>query len=160
MWLIQFELRDSPIDRQGVFALEPVRAGRVVSVWRRLCLLDEARYLASCREEGEVRRSCVRLIGGHYAHEDGGSHPDDYINHSPDPNVLYHMGVLIALRDVRVGEELTIDYNTYFSGAANEYFEDAVTGRGVVGMTPRESLMRACEALLGVLTAQPEWDGT
>lgn len=160
MWLIKAELRDSPIDRQGVFALEPVRAGRVVSVWRRMRLMREAHYLAVCRDEGEVRRSCVRLLGDHYAHEDGGSHPDDFMNHAADPNVLYHMGVMIALRDVGAGEELTVDYNTYFSGASCEAFDDVVTGRPVVGMPPRESLMRACEALLGLLRAQPDWDGT
>jgi SET domain-containing protein len=160
LWFIKSELRDSPIDRQGVFALEPVRAGRVLSVWRRMRLMDEALYLETCRDEGEVRRSCVRLIGRHYAHENGGSHPDDFINHSPDPNVLYHMGVLIALRDVAAGEEFTIDYNTYFSEAGCEPFADVISGRMVVGMTPRESLLQACEALLGVLRAQPEWDGT
>jgi len=39
--------------------------------------------------------------------------PDDFINHSCDPNSAFRQGlVLVALRDIAVGEEITWDYGT------------------------------------------------
>ena len=160
MWLVKAEIRESAIDRCGVFATEPIRAGQILSVWRRLRIMPEEHYNDRCREPGELRRSCVRLIGRHYAHEEGGSHPDDFMNHSPHPNVLYHLGVMIALTDVSDGEELTVDYNNYFSADSCEPFADRTTGTRVEGVSPRDALMRACESMLALLRANPAWDGT
>lgn len=35
---------------------------------------------------------------------------EDYLNHSDNPNCMYHCGILFVIKDIPIGEELTIDY--------------------------------------------------
>lgn len=36
---------------------------------------------------------------------------EDYLNHSDNPNCIYHCGILFALKNIHSNEELTIDYS-------------------------------------------------
>lgn len=74
-----------------------------------------------------------------------------YINHSFNPNVLYHCGIGFALRDISKGEMLTMNYEYLLAQTALEEFEDWETGKTVKGLSGIESLTRSTEELLKLL---------
>jgi len=157
---VKAEIRPSAIDREGVFALEPIAKGKVLSIWRNITIHTEDEYNTRAGDKA-FRRNAVRVVGGYYGYQEGGTIPEDFINHSSDrPNVHYHMGVLFALRDIRPGEELLLDYNFYFN--LREGFLDVTSGRQVTGLTPRECLLRSCQILTDLLSDPDlaDWDGT
>lgn len=99
-----FEVRASPTGR-GVFATEPIAAGWLL-----------IRYTGPLlRYEQTTPDTLALQIGPDlYLGESGG--PDDFVNHSCDPNagiVIDGSDVrLIALRDISPGEQIAFDYST------------------------------------------------
>lgn len=74
--------------------------------------------------------------------------PDEcYLNHSFDPNGLWHLGFVFAARDLVAGEELTIDYRHLLPEGEAEAFRDADSGREIVGYSWAESLAVSTRAL-------------
>ena len=70
--------------------------------------------------------------------------PDEcYINHSFQPNGLWHLGFVFAARDIAADEELTVDYRHILGEGQREEFNDAVTGESIVGWSWAESLRRS-----------------
>lgn len=74
-----------------------------------------------------------------------------YINHSFNPNVLYHCGLGFALRDIDEDEMLTMNYEYVLSETKLEEFMDWESGRMVKGLSGLESLTRSTEELLKLL---------
>lgn len=74
-----------------------------------------------------------------------------YINHSFNPNLLYHCGMGFALRDISKDEMLTMNYEYLLAQTALEEFEDWETGKTVKGLSGIESLTRSTEELLKLL---------
>jgi SET domain-containing protein len=153
---IKTEIRESQIDREGVFTLEIVPKGKILSIWRNITLHEEEEYNARV-DDRPFRRNAVRIIGRYYGYQEGGTVPEDYINHSDNPNVLYFMGILIALKDIQCGEELLVDYNYYF-GLRNR-FKDVQSGNLVTGLSPRECMLQSCQQLIDLLEDIEDWDG-
>lgn len=127
---------------QGVFLSEPVKAGRVivapegiprVYTWNEvLAQPDQASALAASVRWFEDRFT-VTL-----------EWPDEcYINHSFQPNGLWHLGFVFAARDIAADEELTVDYRHILGEGQREEFNDAVTGESIVGWSWAESLRRS-----------------
>jgi hypothetical protein len=78
--------------------------------------------------------------------------PDEcYINHSFEPNGLWHLGFVFAARDLAPGEELTIDYRHLLGEGQEESFRDALSGREIVGWSWQESLSRSTLELAALL---------
>lgn len=77
--------------------------------------------------------------------------PDEcYVNHSFEPNGLWHLGFIFAARDLAVGEELTVDYRHLLPEGEAEAFRDAGTGREIVGYSWAESLALSSRALVAL----------
>jgi SET domain-containing protein len=104
-------LKPSPIDGLGVFTLTPIRQGEPVPLSNE----DEARILS------EAELASMPSAYSHYCVPDKDEHwwgPVDfhrmsigwYLNHSHDPNIDVS-DRFAALRPIRAGEELTIDYS-------------------------------------------------
>ena len=70
------------------------------------------------------------------------------MNHSSDPNILYHCGIGFSRRHIAAGDELTCDYRLYLPGG-----ERVVTaaGESVVGLPPLEALRTSARLLLELL---------
>ncbi len=102
------ELRPSPIDGIGMFASGRIVKGQPVVIWGGTVFTEEE------IREGKARKHSVAEIGeGLYlaAGRGGQESPDDFKNHSCDPNVWMDDEVtLAAMRDIAAGEELTADY--------------------------------------------------
>ncbi|MBM2812246.1 MAG: nuclear protein, partial [Chloroflexi bacterium] len=108
------EIRPSPIQGRGMYAVAPIAAGEPVVIWSGVvCTTAEI-------EVGKVApRSTVAIGEGVYlGHPVGAYDRDrddrgDFINHSCDPNVWMADAVTqTARRSIDAGEELTTDYAT------------------------------------------------
>jgi hypothetical protein len=108
-WLDQrLEVRDSAVHGKSLVAREPIAAGEVVVIWGGT-LFTEAEMRAG-KAKGE---SVAAIDEGLYLGSPAGAprNPDDFMNHSCEPNVWMHDEVMLAARrDIAAGEELTADY--------------------------------------------------
>lgn len=91
---------------RGVYALEPVRAGERLAVWGG----EIVDWESLMKLPPEVRRFSVQVEEGLYL-VSGREGPADWVNHSCNPNAgLDGQIVLVALRNIAVGEEVCFDY--------------------------------------------------
>jgi len=91
----------------GVYAIDAVAAGEIVSVWGGYIV--DAEQLETLPHE--VQQHTVQIEEGLYLATIGGAESADFINHSCDPNLgLRGQITLVALRDIVVGEEVCFDY--------------------------------------------------
>jgi SET domain-containing protein len=108
------QVRSSPIEGLGLFALRPFRPGQLI---RTVHVVRQVTAAAPLRPElGERRDHCdypdgkVVLIGS----------PDRHLNHSCDPNAWarYEAATcqIVARREISVGEEITVDYSINLTG--------------------------------------------
>jgi SET domain-containing protein len=110
------EVRASPIHGRGLFARAPIARGEIVAV-KGGHVLTRAQWAALEPTLGpaEIQLSDDLVIAP--------VRPDDrdggmlFTNHSCDPNLaLQGQIVLVAMRDIAPGEELTIDWATSDNG--------------------------------------------
>src|ERR1700721_2335164 len=116
MLLVKTKLHPSPIHRFGVFSEEPIPKG--TKIWQFLPGYDLEKSSADLAALPSHSQTWFR----HFAYLDHrlGNHilsADDarFINHSDDPNMTPDFthdrhGIGIALRDIKPGEEITLDY--------------------------------------------------
>lgn len=82
--------------------------------------------------------------------------PDEcYVNHSFAPNGLWHLGFVFSLREITAGEEITMDYSHIIAPGHEMDFRDSVTGRPIIGLPWRDSLIQTTEALLRLARQLP-----
>ncbi len=116
---------------RGVVALEEIGQGEVIAVWSGRLLTLEG-VLALPRD---LRAHTAQVEEGLYLTSFASDEPPDFINHSCDPNAgLCGQIVIIAMRPIREGEEITIDY-AMCDGSPYDEFEcrcGAPTCRGRV----------------------------
>ncbi|MEY2581522.1 MAG: uncharacterized protein QOE09_1371 [Ilumatobacteraceae bacterium] len=93
----------------GSVASEPIAAGEVVAAFGGRCVTrDEFELLPASQQVRSLQIDENLYMAGAPEPE-----PADFINHSCDPNcALSGSVILIAGRDIDVGEELTYDYAT------------------------------------------------
>ena len=94
---------------QGVFATAPIAAG--------MTLVPCGGWLATTAELDDDWHAMQ--VGPDLWLCSSGDNLDDYINHSCEPNAAFVNGepVLIALRDIAPGEQITWDYSTSLAEA-------------------------------------------
>ena len=106
--------RPSLINGLGVFAQRLFRKSEIITEIDDSRIVDEAHPLGS----GEDPRHCDYLAGGKVVLMQP---PERHINHSCDPNsyvkTVSGRRLVIALRDVAAGEEITYDYCINGDGA-------------------------------------------
>ncbi len=107
-YLEGLEVRESLLQGLGVFTTVPIAAGTTVIVWGGTVMTQ-----ADFERGAGLRHSNVGLAEGIVLAQsvEDGLGMDDYMNHSCDPNLWLDDEVtLVARRNIKVGEELTIDY--------------------------------------------------
>jgi uncharacterized protein len=110
------EVRPSPIQGKGLFAARPIGTGEIVAV-KGGHVLTRAQWVALERELGpaEIQLTDDLVIAPVSAVERPGAML--YTNHSCDPNIaIQGQIVLVAMRDIAPGEELTHDWATTDDG--------------------------------------------
>lgn len=105
------ELRDSGTHGLGVFATAPIARGTLVITHRGI-----ERHLTHVPDDMRA----MQIGPGLWLCQDlENDSPDNYLNHSCEPNVGFVEGSLsmFALRDIAVGEEILWDYSTSMNEA-------------------------------------------
>jgi SET domain-containing protein len=162
MMFIAVEVRASTILGQGLFPLARVRCGTVIcSFTIDAKVITEAEYVDSIRSNHPlVVRTGTRYVGKYFTHTSNGEEALNFFNHSFEPNVVCHCGVVMALRDIAKGEELTVDYRTLIDDTETGVYNDAVTGRPIRGFSARQTLLRTAKQLVDLLESVDEtWTG-
>lgn len=91
----------------GVFAIEPVPGGEFLILWGGK-IIDYA-HLRSLPEA--IQRHSLQVDEDLYQVPLSAPGPADYVNHSCNPNAGFRGQIaLVALRDIKEGEEICIDY--------------------------------------------------
>jgi hypothetical protein len=124
---------------KGLFLDEDVAGGRLITApddirkvykWQDVESLPDARALLA---------ATVRWFEDRYTVTP--EWPDEcYINHCFEPSGLWHLGFVFALADLPAGTEITVDYRHLLAPGQREDFDDAATGRPIVGYPWQESL--------------------
>lgn len=154
MILPRYVVADSciPGAGQGVFLDQAVPAGRVVvapDAIPRVFRWDEVLALP---DRDSALAASVRWFEDRFTVTP--EWPDEcYINHSFEPNGLWHLGFVFAARPLAPGEELTVDYRHLLGEGQEESFRDAVSGRAIVGWSWQESLARSTRELAALVPA-------
>jgi hypothetical protein len=111
------EVRSSPIHGRGLFARTAIAAGEIVAV-KGGHVLTGAQWAAI---EPTLGPAEIQIADDLFVAPVRADHRDGsmlYTNHSCDPNLaIQGQIVLVAMRDVAPGEELTIDWATTDDGA-------------------------------------------
>jgi len=103
-------IRKSPINGKGCFATIRFRRGRKIAEYAGERIAD----LEARRRAGRVKLRICDIDGRWSLDGSRGGNGTHYINHSCRPNAymktLYGHVLFFALRDIRRGEEITVDY--------------------------------------------------
>ena len=156
--MIQFpyEVKNSliPGAGKGLFTKEKVSAGKVLIVPSKI---DNTLSLEELLQESPciVSDSSVRWFESRYTLSP--DWPDEcYVNHSFSPNGLWHLGFLFALRDIKADEEITMDYTHIIAPNYEMDFCDSVSGKPIIGLNWKKSLLESTEQLLALAKNLPE----
>jgi uncharacterized protein len=106
------QVRDSPIHGKGLFARQPIAAGEIVAIkGGHILTTEQWATLAPELGSAEIQIADEFFIAPARPDQREGSML--YTNHSCDPNIaIQGQIVLVAMRDIAGGEELTHDWAT------------------------------------------------
>jgi hypothetical protein len=76
-----------------------------------------------------------------------------FLNHSFEPNVLWHVGCYFARRDIAPGDELFLDYSALIDPLWGGRITDSAGGKKLEGVEWRRALLDTCRSLTEVLEA-------
>lgn len=118
----KIEIRDSPIEGKGLFAVGAFKKGEEVWVAKgvkptksEVMTKEEFKtFTEKCRREGK-QWDAVYLGDDKYRATVANrkSDPANYGNHSCDPNTAPVEDKRVAIRNIKPGEEITIDYGFF-----------------------------------------------
>ena len=159
---ISVEVRPSKIFGRGLLPLQDVLRGTVIcSFTIGSKIITEDQYLEAVRANSyPIVRTGTRYVGKYFTYTDPPDADLNFFNHSFTPNLLVHCGIVIALRDIPAGEELTVDYRYLIDDTEIGVYNDAVTGEPIRGFSPRQTLLHTSRQLIDLLASLDEsWSG-
>lgn len=109
----KIEIKKSPLDGKGMFAIKPIKSGEKVLVWGGRWGVDYVDKVNATKAEKEGKL-VMQWDENLFSVEEKGDDDTYYINHSCDPNVwMQDTFTLVARTDIKEGEELTADYSLW-----------------------------------------------
>jgi len=99
----RYVVRESPIHGKGLFAAIPYRRGTRIGIYKGRRTRRDGPYVLWIEEE----RRAVGIDGRNDLR---------YVNHSSRPNAVFYGEVLVALRAIAAGEEITFHYGEEWVG--------------------------------------------
>jgi hypothetical protein len=159
---VRVEMRPSGIFGKGLFPIDEVKRGTIIcSFTTDAKVITEREYLDAIeKDEYLIVRTGTRYAGKYFTHTDEPETALNFFNHSFEPNVLCHCGVVIALRDIAAGEEFTIDYRTLIDDTDMGVYNDAASGKVIKGFSARETLLRTTRKMLELIqSVEEDWTG-
>ncbi|HUQ32724.1 MAG TPA: SET domain-containing protein-lysine N-methyltransferase [Pyrinomonadaceae bacterium] len=125
-------IKKSPINGKGCFATLPFKRGKKIADYTGELITNAE---ANRRANRRLLRICA--INSSWSLDGSlGGNGTHYINHSCEPNsymkILYGHIQFYALRDIRPGEEITIDYESTLHSDRKRCYCGAGTCRGTI----------------------------
>ena len=125
-------VKKSPINGKGCFATLRFQRGRKIADYA-----GERITTAEAKRRAHRRLLRICAIDSRWSLDGSrGGNGTHYINHSCEPNsfmkILYGYIQFYALRDIRPGEEITIDYETTLHSDTKRCYCGAKTCRGTI----------------------------
>ena len=165
MIIPEHEIRESAIEGRGVFLKSNVKKGELLVIYTYGIseLIHKEYHDQVCLDlenspHRDVVDSSVRYVDNWFIFDAYskhnlcfGSREGDFVNHSFEPAMIYHCGLCFAARDLKAGDELTVDYR-YFMSEDLEGFCDRHTGRQIRGFSGREAFVRSLRQLNGIFS--------
>ncbi|MEZ7891996.1 MAG: SET domain-containing protein [Candidatus Wallbacteria bacterium] len=157
MIITDYKIMDSKIKsaEKGFYSVCAIPKGKIIAFpdnINKIYTDDEVNNF----EKGTLEyNSSVRWFEKYYSHSTEWS-DECYINHSFNPNCLWHMGFIFALQDIKPDEEITIDYRFLLQEGENPGFKDSATNLEIKGFPWSEALRRSSLMLSKILSRQKE----
>lgn len=148
MACVKLSKRKSNIDGDGLFADEFIKKGKIIMVWLyKAKLINEETYITE-QENGNKNMiiTGARGVGNIFLHTSDKPRYENYINHSENPNVLYHAGICYALCNIEKDTELTTNY-TYLLSPKDKPVVDLVSGKKIIGVSAMLCLKQTSKML-------------
>jgi hypothetical protein len=137
---------------KGLFLDEAVTAGKLITVPDDIRKVYKWQDVEALPDAHALFASTVRWFEDRYTVTP--EWPDEcYINHSFEPCGLWHLGFVFALADLAPGTEITVDYRHLLAPGQREDFDDAATGKPIVGFDWHESLAASTAQLHALVGA-------
>lgn len=157
---VETEVRETGVYGKALFATQAIRRGTIVcSFTLGSDVTTEDDYVDAVAENRQpVTRTGTRYCGKYFTFGNTDA-PYNFVNHSFKPNLLCHCGVVLALRDIAAGEEMTLDYRTLIDTTDVGLYNDAVTGREIRGHAARETLLQTARQLIELVESIDDWQG-
>jgi hypothetical protein len=135
---------------KGLFLDETVAAGRIITAPDRIDQTFRHADIAGSPELSAQFHASARWFEDRYTLSP--DWPDEcYINHSFNPNGLWHLGFVFALAELPIGTEITVDYRHLLPPGQAEDFVDSTTGGIISGLSWADSLASSTLALATLL---------
>jgi hypothetical protein len=157
---VKTEVKETGLYGKALYAAERIPRGTIVcSFTLGSEVTTEDDYVRAVAENRQpLPRTGTRYAGKYFTFGNVDA-PYNYVNHSFRANLLCHCGVVLALRDIEPGEEMTLDYRTLIDTTDVGLYNDAVTGREIRGLGARETLLRTARELIALVESVEEWRG-
>lgn len=161
MMFIPTQIKPSAIFGQGLFADGSVPKGTILCFFSTdaRAIAEDQYVKAIAAGDPAITRTGTRLAGRYFTCSHDTAAKLNYFNHSFDPNCLAHCGVILALRDIAGGQELTLDYRTLIDATDIGVYNDAATGQPIRGFGPRQTLLRTARQLIDLIESIDDWEG-
>ena len=157
---VETEIRETGVYGKALYAAGPIAKGTILcSFTLGSHVTTEDEYVRAVAENRQpVTRTGTRYAGRYFTFGNVDA-PYNFINHSFKPSLLCHCGVVLALRDLKAGDELTIDYRTLIDTTDVGLYHDAVTGREIRGLSAKETLLKTARELIALVENVEGWQG-
>ena len=141
-------IKDSliPMAGKGLFTEEFLSKGRVIIFPNQEHIVFSAHEFKVFDPNSMEHISGIRWFEDCYSCDPDWSE-ESHLNHSFEPNCLWHLGFVFPMRDILAGEELTIDYRYLLDADSRMDFVDSITGKEIRGITFSEKMSETSSIL-------------
>jgi hypothetical protein len=148
MICVSYSILDSTIPNagKGLFTTEFVKAGKILVSPTSINEVLKLNELVS-DEYSPFADSSVRWFENYCTISP--DWPDEcFVNHSFEPNGIWHLGFIFAAKDLMPGEEITVDYRHLLGPGIDIGFKDSITGNAVIGLNWKEALKHSANRIV------------
>ncbi len=168
MILADIEVRSSEIEGRGVFLTKDIKKGTLLIIYTYGIseLIHKDYHDEVCRDIEnspcpDIVDSSVRYVHDWFIYDNYSKHncsfggrDADFVNHSFNPSMIYHCGLCFAARDLKEGEELTVDYRLFLSEDL-QGFTDLKSGKDIRGISGRKAFILSLKKLNDIFKDDP-----